>query len=120
MTVRLVPRWCRHTRDRRKRMKGRSYVDGFRNRGLRTKARYWIAPFREPEGKKYHQELGRKMCAAFVAQHQGVTLNTAVKMSDRVGDPWLIVAVFAARTVSKAILAQFASLDLPTTSERVM
>jgi hypothetical protein len=69
----------------------------------------------------FHQELGRKMCAAFVSQQQGVTLNTALKkVSDPVGDLWLIVADFAERCVDKAIESQFASLDVPTTSERVM
>jgi hypothetical protein len=69
----------------------------------------------------FHQELGRKMCAAFVAQQQGVTLSTALKkVPDDVGDLWLIVADFAERTVNAAIESQFASLDVPTTSERVM
>jgi hypothetical protein len=69
----------------------------------------------------FHQELGRKMCAAFVAQQQGVTLNSALKkVSEPVGDLWLIVADFAERSVGKAIDSQFASLDVPTTSERVM
>jgi hypothetical protein len=69
----------------------------------------------------FHQELGRKMCAAFVAQQQGVTLSTALKkVPDDVGDLWLIVADFAERTVNAAIDSQFASLDVPTTSERVM
>lgn len=27
----------------------------------------------------YHQELARKMCAAYIAQHQGIALNTAMK-----------------------------------------
>jgi hypothetical protein len=43
----------------------------------------------------YHQELARKMCAAYIAQQQGVTLNTAVKkVSDPVGDLWFLVAEF--------------------------
>ena len=68
-----------------------------------------------------HQELGRKMCAAFLAQQQGVTLSTALKkVPDPVGDPWLIVAEFAERTVNEAIESQFASLDVPATSELVM
>ena len=49
----------------------------------------------------FHQELGRKMCAAFVSQQQGVTLSTALKkVPDDVGDLWLIVADFAERTVN--------------------
>jgi hypothetical protein len=44
----------------------------------------------------YHQQLGRKMCAAFVAQQQGITLSTAFKkVPDPVGDLWLMVAEFA-------------------------
>jgi hypothetical protein len=47
----------------------------------------------------YHQQLGRKMCAAFVAQQQGITLNTALsKVPDLVGDSWLAVAEFARQT----------------------
>ncbi len=37
----------------------------------------------------YHQELARKMCAAYIAQQQGVTLDTAIKkVSDPIGDLW--------------------------------
>jgi hypothetical protein len=69
----------------------------------------------------FHQELGRKMCAAFVAQQQGVTLGTALKkVPDDVGDLWLIVADFAERRVNEAIEAQFASVDVPTNSELLM
>ena len=69
----------------------------------------------------FHQELGRKMCAAFVAQQQGVTLGTALKkVPHHVGDIWLIVADFAERTVNETIESQFASLDRPPTSELVM
>ena len=44
----------------------------------------------------YHQELGQKMCAAVIAQQQGIGLNTALKkVSGPVGDLWLVVAEFA-------------------------
>jgi hypothetical protein len=44
----------------------------------------------------YHQQLGRKMCSAFIAQQQGIGLETALKaVSDPVGDLWLIVAEIA-------------------------
>jgi hypothetical protein len=44
----------------------------------------------------YHQELGRKMCAAYIAQQQGITLDTAIKkVSDPIGDLWFLVAEFA-------------------------
>jgi hypothetical protein len=69
----------------------------------------------------FHQELGRKMCAAFVAQQQGVTLSTALKkVPDHVGDLWLIIADFAERTANETIESQIARLDLPLTSELVM
>jgi ribulose kinase len=58
----------------------------------------------------YHQELARKMCAAFVAQQQGITLNTAMKkVPDPVGDLWLVIADVAERAVSEAIDIQFPS-----------
>jgi hypothetical protein len=44
----------------------------------------------------YHQQLGRKMCAAYVSQQQGITLSTAFeKVPDTVGDLWLMVAEVA-------------------------
>ena len=52
----------------------------------------------------YHQQLGRKMCAAFVAQQQGIALNTALnKIPDLVADLWLMVAEFARRASIEAI-----------------
>ena len=57
----------------------------------------------------YHQQLGRKMCAAFVAQQQGIALNTALKkIPDPISDLWLIVAEFARRASAEAI-----ELDYP-------
>lgn len=62
----------------------------------------------------YHQELGRKLCAAFVAQQQGVSLNTAMKkISTPVGDLWLMIAEYAERAVGKAIDLQFPSEGSP-------
>ena len=56
----------------------------------------------------YHQELGRKMCAAFIAQQQGVTLNTAFKkVPDPILDMWLIVAEFAREAWARDIEQQF-------------
>ena len=41
----------------------------------------------------YHQELGRKLCAALVAQQQGIQMNTAFrKVEEPVGDLWLQLA----------------------------
>ncbi len=69
----------------------------------------------------FHQELGRKMCAAFMAQQQGVAVGTALKrIPDQVGDAWLIVADFAERPVGKAIDLQFPSEDSRKSSELLM
>jgi hypothetical protein len=70
---------------------------------------------------RFHQELGRKMCAAFVAQQQGITVGTALKkVPDQISDAWLLVADFAARAVNAAIESRFGGRDLPTEPELVM
>ncbi len=44
----------------------------------------------------YHKQLGQKLCAAYVAQQQGITLETASKkVSGPVGDLWLMLAELA-------------------------
>jgi hypothetical protein len=54
-----------------------------------------IEELRESE---FHQELGQKMCAAFLAQQQGIALKTALeKTALPVGDLWLLLAEFARR-----------------------
>jgi hypothetical protein len=58
----------------------------------------------ELRNSAYHQQLGRKMCAAFIAQQQGITLQTALrKVPEPVGDLWLIVAESARRAVMETI-----------------
>ena len=43
----------------------------------------------------YHQELARKICAAYIAQQQGVALGTALKkVSDPIRDLWFLAAEF--------------------------
>jgi hypothetical protein len=69
----------------------------------------------------YYQELGRKMCAAFVAQQQGVTLNAAMKkVPDQVGDLWLMTAEFAERAVGKAMDLQYPSESAPQSTGLLM
>ena len=69
----------------------------------------------------YHQELARKMCAAFVAQQQGVTLNTAMKkVPEPVGELWLMIAEFAERAVNKTIDLQFPSEGAPQSTGLLM
>ncbi len=41
----------------------------------------------------YHQQLGRKVCSAFLAQQQGIRMDTAIKkIAEPVGDVWLLMA----------------------------
>jgi len=64
----------------------------------------------ELRNSSYHQQLGRKMCAAFVAQQQGIALSTAFKKTaEPVGDLWLMMADFAEQAVGKAIGVSFPS-----------
>ncbi len=52
----------------------------------------------------YHQELARKMCAAYIAPQQGVTLDTAFKkVSDPIGDLWFLIAEFARQGCAASI-----------------
>lgn len=63
-----------------------------------------IEELRESE---FHQELGQKMCAAFIAQQQGIALNTAFKKTSQpVGDLWLRVAEFARQGFDEAVDAE--------------
>ena len=58
----------------------------------------------ELRNSSYHQQLGRKMCAAFVAQQQGITLSSAFKKTPGpVGDLWLLIAELAEQEVGKAM-----------------
>lgn len=41
----------------------------------------------------YHQQLGRNVSAAFIAQQQGIKMDTAYKKIDEaIGDLWLLMA----------------------------
>ena len=53
-------------------------------------------PLAELRRSPFHQELARKICAAYIAQQQGIALDTALKkVSDPIGDLWFLVAEFA-------------------------
>ncbi len=44
----------------------------------------------------YHQQLGQKICASFIAQQQGISLHSALKkVSEPVGDLWVVLAELA-------------------------
>jgi hypothetical protein len=50
----------------------------------------------ELRNSSYHQELGQKLWAAYLAQQQGISMTSALKLAeDRVGDAWLMVAELA-------------------------
>jgi hypothetical protein len=52
----------------------------------------------------YHQQFGRKVCAAFIAQQQGIRLETAFKKApEPVADLWLVVAEFARQACMESI-----------------
>ena len=69
----------------------------------------------------YHQQLGQMMCAAFVAQQQGISLNTALrKVSLPVGDLWLMVAEYAREGYFKSIDAQPLNERGPESNKHVM
>ena len=69
----------------------------------------------------FHIALGQKMCAAFVAQQQGISLHTASKkVSEPVGDLWLFLAELARRGYTEAAdLDRFSEL-MQTTTELLM
>jgi hypothetical protein len=65
----------------------------------------------ELRASQYHQQLGRKLCAAFVAQQQGIRLDTAHrKIAEPVGDLWLMMAEIARAGVIPADASDPASI----------
>ncbi len=41
----------------------------------------------------YHQQLGRNVCSAWIAQQQGIRVDTAFKkVEEPMGDLWLMIA----------------------------
>ncbi len=63
-----------------------------------------MKPLDELRNSNYHQELGQKMWAAFLAQQQGISLSSAIKkVEGPVGDLWLMVADFALHTYSDSM-----------------
>ena len=59
---------------------------------------------KELRRSEYHQQFGRKLCAAFIAQQQGIRLDTALKKTpEPICDTWLIVAEFARKAAMRDI-----------------
>jgi len=55
----------------------------------------------------YHQQLGRNVCAAFIAQQQGTKLDTAwKKIEEPIGDLWLLMAELIREQCFKATEVQ--------------
>lgn len=68
----------------------------------------------------YHQQRGRKMCAA-LAQQRGISLYTAFKkIPAEVGEPWLMEAEYAQQAVGETLDANFPSEQLWGSTEAVM
>ena len=64
----------------------------------------------ELRNSPYHQQFARKLCAAFIAQQQGIALGTASKkVPEPLSDTWLIVAEFARQAAMENIDEQFGS-----------
>lgn len=58
----------------------------------------------ELRSSEYHEQLGQKLYAAFLAQQQGISLNTALKKVDGpVSDAWLVVAEFARQAYNSSV-----------------
>jgi hypothetical protein len=63
---------------------------------LKKGSEFMSRSLEEMRQSPFHQELGRKMFAAYIAQQQGIALDTAIKkVSDPIGDLWFLVAEFA-------------------------
>jgi len=70
---------------------------------------------------EFHVALGQKMCAAFVAQQQGISLQTASKkVSEPIGDLWLILAELARKGCSEAANLDLSNEHRQTISEVLM
>jgi hypothetical protein len=70
---------------------------------------------------EFHVALGQKICAAFVAQQQGISLQTASrKVSEPVGDLWLVLAELARRGYTETANLDRFSERMQTTSELLM
>ena len=68
----------------------------------------------ELRASPYHQQLGQKLCAAFIAQQQGIRMDTAEKkITEPVGDLWLIMAEIARIGLTPGDACD--PLDLPNT-----
>jgi hypothetical protein len=50
----------------------------------------------------FHEQLGQKLCAAYIAQQQGIALDTALKkVAVPVGDFWLVMAELARKACTE-------------------
>ena len=69
----------------------------------------------------FHVALGQKMCAAFVAQQQGISLQTAAKkVSEPIGDLWLVLAELARQGYTEAVNLDCSNSRTHETSEVLM
>ena len=70
---------------------------------------------------EFHIALGQKMCAAFIAQQQGISLQTASKkVSEPIGDLWLVLAELARQGWTEAANLEEVGEHMQTTSKVLM
>ena len=68
---------------------------------------------KELRGSEYHKQLGQKIYAAFVAQQQGISMNSALKkVGEPVLDQWLIVAEFARQAFESNVEALLGQVNM--------
>ena len=68
-----------------------------------------------------HQELGQKICAAVIAQQQGIALNTAFKKTSQpIADIWLVLAEVAIRGFFETADAQIFAELTEACSDKLM
>lgn len=68
----------------------------------------------ELRDSSYHEELGQKLFAAYLAQQQGISMNAALKqVTGPMADAWLFVAE-CARQAHNACVEKFLPQTGPT------
>jgi hypothetical protein len=69
----------------------------------------------------FHIALGQNMCVAFITQQQGISLQTASrKVSEPIGDLWLVLAELARKGCTEAANLDPSSEHMQTISEVLM
>lgn len=66
----------------------------------------------ELRSSSYHEQLGQKLYAAYLAQQQGISMNSALKsVEGPVADEWLILAEFALQAHNSCVGRFFSHVE---------